>query len=79
MTSAIAEYIIPIMKLNLNKIEEELARQGISKWRLSVRLGLPHSWVYGLWRPGRNMNFTFRSVENLAKALHVDEPKDLII
>ena len=51
----------------------------MSKWRLSKQLGKPHSWVYGLWAEGRNMNFTFRSVENIARALNIDDPKDLII
>ncbi|HDZ14714.1 MAG TPA: hypothetical protein ENH60_07420 [Pricia sp.] len=67
------------LKLNLERITEELRRQKISKYRLSLRLDKRHSWVYGLWTPGRNMNFTFQSVEDLALALHIDDPKDLII
>ena len=68
------------LKIDLGRIEEELRKLNISKYRLSLRMKVPHSYVYGLFTPGnKDNNHTFRVVERIADALDEMDPKDLII
>ena len=68
------------LKINLDKIEKELRRLKLNKYRLSLRMKVPHSYVYGLFTPAnKDINHTFRIVERIADALDKMDPKDLIV
>jgi len=63
------------MKLNLEKIEQEMKKRGLNKTALALKMGVKESWIYEILagRQGK----TFASVEKLAIALKIN-PKDLI-
>lgn len=65
------------MKLNLEKIDRELARLGWSKYRLAKEMGVIPSSIYAVLDPDRSNGMTFKTVDKIGAALGID-PKDLI-
>jgi len=63
------------MKLNLDKIQKLMNKQGLNKTALALKMGVKESWVYEILagRQGK----TFATLEKIADALGVD-PKDLL-
>ena len=63
------------MKLNINRIREEMRTQGLSSADLARRLDARDQWVFSVL--SGHAGKTFRVVDKLAKALNVPE-KDLV-
>lgn len=64
------------MKLNLNRIEYEMDKKGLTKLKLAGVSGITRQTLYNLFaNPG---SFHAETVEKLAKALEVRQPKDLL-
>jgi len=63
------------MKLNLDKIQKLMDKEGLNKTALALKMGVKESWVYEILagRQGK----TFATVQKIADALDVD-PKNLI-
>ncbi|MFH1627491.1 MAG: helix-turn-helix transcriptional regulator [Pseudomonadota bacterium] len=63
------------MKINLDKIQKLMDKQGLNKTALALKMGVKESWVYEILagRQGK----TFATLEKIADALGVD-PKDLL-
>jgi len=64
------------MKLNIEKIKQELARREWSMKDFADALGSPRTYPYYLLK--NEKSHTFKTVEKIASALNYD-PKDLII
>lgn len=64
------------MKLNVEKIQHIMDKQGLNKTALALKMGVKESWVYEILagRQGK----TFETVRKLSKALQVSE-KDLVV
>jgi transcriptional regulator with XRE-family HTH domain len=65
------------MKLNTNKIKNELKRLGWTPYRLSKKMKMANQTVYKILNSD-GTGYTFRTVERFAGALNID-PKDLIV
>lgn len=63
------------MKLNTEKIKQELLRRGWSMKDFADAMGSPRTYPYYLMKGGSH---SFRTVEKIAEVLQYD-PKDLII
>lgn len=64
------------MKLNLNRIEYEMDKKGLTKLKLAGISGVTRQTLYNLFsHPG---SFHAETVEKIAKALDIKQPKDLL-
>ena len=61
------------MKMNIKRIEKELAKRGWTKYRLAKEIGINPNTIYSNLEKG-----SFKTVETIAGILNVNE-KDLVI
>jgi transcriptional regulator with XRE-family HTH domain len=64
------------MELNIPKIKREMELEGLTIGELSRRMGRSRTYAYSILYAKTNPRL--KTVELLAKALHID-PKDLLI
>ena len=64
-----------IMELNIEKIDRELKRLGLSKYILAQKMGINKETIYSIFR---RKSTKISTINQIAKILDVD-PKDLLI
>lgn len=66
------------MRINIEKMNRERIKRGWSPGEFGKKCGKSKPWGY--WICGSNgMNHTFKTVLRIAKALDIEDPKDLIL
>ena len=65
------------MRLNIEKINQELERREWTKYRLGKEMKVNRQWIYQVLSPGY-AGITLRTIDKIATCLGYD-PKDLII
>jgi len=63
------------MELNIEKIDRELKRLGLSKYILAQKMGINKETIYSIFR---RKSTKISTINQIAKILDVD-PKDLLI
>jgi len=64
-----------IMELNIEKIDRELKRLGLSKYTLAQKMGINKETIYSIFR---RKSTKISTINEIAKILDVD-PRDLLI
>jgi len=74
MVTCSKKQVVYMLRLNVKKVESEMARLGLSKDEMARRMGLKRTSAYYYLRPQTSL----RKVSRIAKVLNLDE-KDLLI